>query len=182
MSTKKKKKVRKSSVYSRQMIAIIDEYKAVTGRAEVDQHEVATWAIANGKWTMPKVDVRKKLARDLAIAAREDYIQDDNGEPVRRRHAYKLATGNGQQTLWVNIENATPTVMKLCVADRRRGIHNDVGQLDRDMNHYNKHYNPGAPIQTSFNFTEDMEEKSEQTEYIDQPPDDLEDDNDTLLD
>lgn len=118
----------------------------------------------------------------MSAAAREDYIEDDNGEPVRRRHAYKTMTGNGQQTLWVNIEDATPQVMRLCVSLRRRGIQNDVNQLSRDVTHYNKKHNPGNPIQPSFNFTEDVEERGEPTEYVDQPPGDEDGDTDTTLD
>ena len=179
MSTKKKKKLRKSSPTHRRLRELMDEYAEIKNATTVNLCDVAEWALSTLRFIPPKADARKKLVQDLSAAAREDYIEDDNGEPVRRRHAYKTTTGNGQQTLWINIEDATPQVMKLCVSLRRRGIQNDVNQLSRDVAHHNKKHNPGDPIQPSFDFTEDVEETSESTEYIDAPPED--DEGDTPL-
>ena len=175
---KGKKKVRKSSAISRDLRALMDQYAAATGKTSVNLYKVAEWAIANSLYTPPPTDIRKRLARDMAAAAREDYIEDDNGEPVRRRHAYKTTLGEDQLTLWVNIEDATPHEMRLCVNGRRRGIQSDVEQLHRDVTHVNKKYNPGDPIQPSFDFTKDVEEKGEPTEYIDAPPEEPQDDTD----
>jgi hypothetical protein len=48
--------------------------------------------------------------------------------------------------------------------------------LDRDVRHYNKHFNPGDALQIDFNLSPDVEEKRHSGEYTDAPPDDDDDD------
>jgi hypothetical protein len=43
--------------------------------------------------------------------------------------------------------------------------------LDRDVNYYNRHHNPGDPIEICFNFTPDLAEGQQSGEYNDSPPD-----------
>ena len=44
-------------------------------------------------------------------------------------------------------------------------------QVKRDFDYYNKHYNPGDPIEYSYNLDMDLEEMNLPTEYLDLPPD-----------
>lgn len=150
----------------------IDEYEAEFGGTAEDLNAVAQWAYAQGKWKPRKRDPAKELARDLARASRQDYITDEQGEPVRRRHSYPVSRGEVQLMLWVKIENATPEKMKLSLQGRRNGALMDVLQADRDRQYYNKHYNPGDPIQISWNFDTDVEERQFPAEYPEQPPHD----------
>jgi hypothetical protein len=168
MSTKKKH--RGPSPYARKMLGFIDDYIAETGDQEVDHHHVAAWAIRKGRWESPTRDQVQILARDLSRAAREDFIEDENGQAVRRRHSYKVVQGEFEYTKWVKIEDASPDQMKLSVQGRRRGILSDCIQLNRDVKHYNKNYNPGEYIQPSFDFGSDIAEAEQSGEYDDTPP------------
>lgn len=166
----KKKRVRKSSPHGKVLRALMDEYAKETGKQAVNAYKVAQWALENGKYKPSPSDARKKLAREMSRAAREDYTEDENGKPVRVRHAYRVTLGDEQLTFWVKVEDATRNQMHLSAQQRRRGILKDCEQLDRDVTHYNEKYNPGESIQLTFDFTEDMVEKDESTEYVDAPP------------
>jgi hypothetical protein len=62
--------------------------------------------------------------------------------------------------------------MRLSTQQRRKGILGDCLQLNRDAKHYNKNFNPGDPLQPSFNFEPDIVEKDQPAEYDDTPPTD----------
>ncbi|MFO0887553.1 MAG: hypothetical protein U0790_00240 [Isosphaeraceae bacterium] len=164
------KKPRESSHYNRQLIKVLDQYIDQTGKTTVDLSEVVDWALSNKLIDYPKADMRKILARNLSRASREEIIQDENGEPVRRRHSYKIVSGETQLTFWVRMEDASPHQMRLSMQQRRKGIANDVFQADRDVNYYNRNHNPGDPITPDWNFNADVEERKQSGEYDDNPP------------
>lgn len=170
MSHRRKKA--KPAPYQRELQHIIDDYVTETGETVVDMRMVAAWAIRNKRWDQPPADKIKRLSRDLSDAARQEYIVDESGEPVRRRHAWKEKQGEQQLTFWVDIEDATPHQMRMCSQQRRNGIIADCIQLDRDVGYYNRNYNPGDPIPLGFDFTQDVIERKQPTEYPDGPPDD----------
>lgn len=169
MSQKKKKSVRRSSPQAACLRKLMDDYAAATGKKVVNAYKAAEWALAHG-YQFPRPDLRKLLAKAMARAAREDYIEDEEGQPVRARLSYKVSMGEEQLTLWVNMADASPRQMRLSAQGRRRGILKDVEQLDRDLKYYNKHYNPGDPVTMIWDLTKDMEEKGESSEYQDVPP------------
>ena len=103
---------------------------------------------------------------------REDYIEDEQGEPVRNRHAYKTDKGPEQKVMWFLMEEATPEKMRLSAGWRRRGLQAGCFQLDRDLNYFNKNYNPGEPLEVSYDFSQDVVERQEHGEYDDTPPED----------
>ena len=113
------------------------------------------------------------LANAMQRASRSDYIEDDNGEPVRRRHAYRVTRGEEQLAFWVNMEDATDKQMRICFSQRRRGILNDNEQLDRDCKYFNAKYNTGKQLVIDFDYTLDMHDKTQPTEYNDTPPEDF---------
>lgn len=168
------KKMRPPSSYTRQVLALMDEYEATTGDRSGDLHKMAEWLDHNGKMVPPAYSRTKALAKMLAIAARQDYIENEKGEPVRRRHCYILSAGESEQSTfsWFKIEDATPDKMKLSVNYRRNGTLRDILQLVRDVNYFNAHHNPGEPIPVNANFQSDIDELSLPTEYQDEPSDD----------
>ena len=168
---KKKAKARKPTSKSKQLIQFLNDYAATTGKKTLNAYQAAQRALANGYVPEP-ADIRKKLARDMARAMREDYIEDDDGGPVRHRLAYKVTMGDEQLRLWVNIEDATRNQVRLCAQQRRRGVLSDCEQLNRDLKYYNVKYNPGDALEVSFDFTKDVLEKGEDKEYADEPPED----------
>jgi hypothetical protein len=169
------KKPRKLSPYSRQLLAIVDKYKAETGEQEPNLYKAAMWAEEKGLIDLPIVDPHRVLARNLARACQQDYVVDENGEPVRRRHAVKIVIADEQTTLWPNMEHINPAKMRASLNRRRKGSGEDILQIERDRRYYNKKHNPGDPIEMDYNYNTDVEEHFMPTEYPDAPPEGKED-------
>ena len=106
-------------------------------------------------------------SRDLGRALSKEYIEDENGEPVRRRHSYTTET---QLTLWKVIDDLTPDEMRVSYQITRRRVGGEVFQKQRGIDYYNKNINPGDPIETSWNYDADIEDRKMPDEYPDQPP------------
>jgi hypothetical protein len=165
-----KKRPHKLSSYTRALLSIVDQYTEQTGELEPDLYEVAKWAAENDLMDTPVVDVTRIMSRALARACRQDYIVDENGEPVRRRHAVKETRGDKQLTFWPLMENMTPEKFRVSLTARRNGCTQDVLQMERDKRYFNTHYNPGDPIQMDFDFNADVEEHFMPSHYPDSPP------------
>jgi hypothetical protein len=166
------KKPRKLSHYTKQLLSIVDQYSKATGDTEPDLYEVARWAEANGLMDKPTIDPLRVMQKALVRACRQDYIEDENGEPVRRRHAVREQRGAKQMTFWPKMENMTPEKFRLSLQSRRNGMLQDGLQAERDRRYYNKHYNHGDPVEFDHNLSTDVEEHFMPTEYPDAPPDD----------
>ncbi|HZZ28837.1 MAG TPA: hypothetical protein VFE46_12615 [Pirellulales bacterium] len=164
------KKPRGMSKRTRDLLAIVDDYSKSTGDLEPNLYKVAKLAIESGQMGQPKVDPVRVAARILATACRQDYVEDENGEPVRRRHAIKIEAGAEQLTLWPKMENMTPGKFRVSLTSRRNGTVQDSLQTERDRRYFNKHYNPGDPIEIEWNLTADIEEHFMPTDYPDTPP------------
>jgi hypothetical protein len=167
-----RKKMRKKSEYTRRVLALIDEYEATTGDKSGDLIKAARWLMQQGKFDPPEIDPVKAIAKRLAIACRQDYIENENGEPVRRRHVYAAKTGGQKFFSWFRIEDATPEKMRMSVQHRRTGTLLDILQLVRDVDYYNDFYNPGEPIPVDVNFEPDVIELRLPRDYPDERPDD----------
>ncbi len=170
MTAKRKKKGRVSG-YAKSLQRFIDNYVAETGEEVIDMRAVAAWAINKRLWEPPKKTGIDLLAQDLSRAAREVYIEDEGGNPVRKRHAYRIKQGDKQLTFWVDIETAKPGQMKLSVLQRRLGIVGDCIQLQTDVDYYNGHNVHYATIPLGLDFTKDVADKKMPTDYPDAPPD-----------
>ena len=57
------------------------------------------------------------------------------------------------------MSKATPNQIRQSAQTRRNGALQDVLQIYRDVNHYNKYHNPDEDIEQSFNFDLDIEER-----------------------
>jgi hypothetical protein len=166
------KKPRRLSQYTKQMLSIVDQYSKAVGDVEPDLYEAARWAESNGLMDKPHVDPLRIMQKALARACQQDYIEDENGEPVRRRHAVREKRGDKQLTLWAKMEDLTPAKFKLSLASRRNGMLQDGLQAERDKRYFNKHYNPGDPVEFDHNLSMDVEEHFMPTDYPDAPPGD----------
>lgn len=166
----KRKKCRPLSRYSKDVIGLVDRYVTETGNKDYNLEEVAAWLRQKGLMDAPPVDINKMLARTIARILRQEYTSDENGEPVRTRHSYRENRGDRQMVFWFKMEDATPEKMRLSAQNRRTGTLMDVLQLARDLGYYNKHFNPGDPIEMDYNFNPDVEELRQPTDYPDAPP------------
>ena len=167
-----RKKPNSLSGYTRQLLQIVDKYSEQTGEKEPDLTDAARWAHAEGLLDTPPIDVIRVMARALARACRQDYIVDENGEPVRRRHAVREKQGDRQMTLWPKIEDITPQKMRRSLQVRKQGAVQDALQIERDRRYFNTHYNPGDPIPMDYNLNPDIEEHFLPNEYPEEPPED----------
>lgn len=165
----KRKKPRPQSNYQRQVLAIIDRYIDETGDKNPDYQTVAAWAYRLGLIEPPPYSIVKQIARVMARASRDDYITDDNGEPVRRRMNFTDQRGDKQMVFWFKMEDATPEKMRLSAMRRRNGTLMDVLQLHRDITYFNSRHNPGEPLLFDANFNPDIEERQQSDEYPEGP-------------
>jgi hypothetical protein len=156
--------------YTRDLEAIIAAYIAATGDAGWTTAKVAAWAIANDKWERRQVSAVRQLGRELSRVARQVYIPDGKGNKVRKYHAYRL--GNNQLTLWSPIDTITREAMNESKTMRRNTIASGVVQLHFDLDYYNEKHNPGDPLKSDPDFTNDIADRSEPGEYNDAPPED----------
>ena len=74
-----------------------------------------------------------------------------------------------RSTLWPNMENMAPAKFRLSLTSRRNGTVQDALQIERDRRYFNRHYNPGDPIDMEWNITPDIEEHFMPAEYPEEP-------------
>jgi len=152
---------------------IVDLYRREVTTEPVELIVVARWAIAHGLWQQSQRSPEEVLAGEIGQALREQYFVDPQGRRVRRKHARRieelLSDGSPKQRVfWDDITTAEPEHMQASLQQRRRLILSDCQQLKSDVDSYNENYNKtGVPVQTSFDFTEDMAEAELPTEYPD---------------
>lgn len=135
-----------------------DEYFAETGKALTTTRELAVWAIKTGRWEPPPDLVIRKCREDYARALREEYITDSSGQPVRVNQAARRKIGESQGTFWGDIRTIPRKHMETASAQRREQIVGECRQLDRDERYYNEHHSDESPLQTYFNFVDDVYE------------------------
>ena len=136
-------------------IRLIRHYKETTGKKEIEMHELAKWAIAQG-WPLPKpVDPIDRLAKEFSQAAREEIRHDkETGDPYRANHAF---SPNGQMTFWIDIDEAKRGPMLKSLVQRREQMIGDGLQLTFDQEHWNRVNPKDEPINLPMDFTEDIE-------------------------
>lgn len=150
---------------------IVEVFRREVTSQPVEIAVVAKWAIEHGLWKPAYKSPEEILAGELSHALREQYIEDPQGRRVRRKHARRveqvLSDGTTKQRVfWDDITTATPEYMQASLQQRRRLILSDCQQLKTDVDSYNENYNgSGNPVQTSFDFEEDLLESELPTEY-----------------
>ena len=158
------------SSYYRRLQAIMHQFHDETGIKDIDIEKALLWGEEKGLISPPQLDPRQKLKRDMAAALRDEMIVDENGESVRRVHAYRVNAGEKQLVLWGYIEDMNPQKWRASMSHRRRGYRAGILQCDRDNQYWNKHHNPGDQIEFDWNFNPDVQESRMPTEYPDAPP------------
>lgn len=147
-----------SSGYYERLQRWADEYFDAHEHATVTTRDLAVWAIQSKRWEAPADIVIRKCQDDFSKALREQYIQDDQGRSVRAKHVARVRDGDEQHWLWSDIRYAPRRHMEIAFHQRREQIVGDCRQLKRDVDYYNGAHPTVAPIQTMFDFTEDVEE------------------------
>ena len=142
--------------YSEQMQAIANRYMRSGESWPATSREIAAWAVRNGLWKPQRSDEIRMCAEQMARAMREEYIVDSQGRSVRAKHAARVEKNHGQITLWADIRTASRDHMEVAFQQRRQQIVGDCRQLKTDIDSFNDNRSEAEPIQTSFDFTEDL--------------------------
>lgn len=160
------------TTYKEALQEIVEKYREAGEQWPSDLRTIAAWAYQNGMWHPSRKSAVDQLAHDLGRAMREEYFTDPQGRRVRRKHARRieeqLPSGEWKQTtIWDDITTAKPEHMHMSLQQRRQMILGDCHQLQTDAGSYNENYNPDPanPIQLSFDFTYDLIEMENPTEY-----------------
>jgi hypothetical protein len=147
------------------------------GDKPVALDEVYDFAARHHLWAPPPYDVKKQFRKDMAKALRDGYFLDDRGRPVRRYHAAKRVHCDAfgvyvQQMLWADMLSDPPPQrdhMEVALKGRREQIVGDCYQLKIDVEYYNDKHSPDAPIRMLWDFTNDMNDREQPTEYNPEP-------------
>jgi len=149
------------STQRQKMQEMIRRYKAETGETDVNLRSVASWMVQHG-WRAPSpITPIDRLAKELAIAAREEMRHDEvTGQPYRANHAMVVHHRDGAQlSFWIDIDDAATTRGKisLSLGQRREQMVGDAVQLTLDANHWNRSHPTEKAIKPEMDFTDDVE-------------------------
>lgn len=156
--------------YSEFMQDLADEYLEETGKSEATTDEFAVWAIRAEKWEPPPDIVLRKCKDDFADALRAQHITNDDGQPVRAKHAARRKVGTKQLYFWADIRNTTRKHIVNAFSLRRGQIVGDCRQLDRDKDYWNSEHPGEKPIQLVFDFSDDIDEGKYPDKYPPRKP------------
>ena len=148
--------------YNESMQALFRRYEqqvGVTGLTSLK--DVGHWAIDQGLWKPRHADMLRQFSSEMARALREEFYTDPQGRRVRTKHAIRVPptkAGGEQKSLWGDIRWMTKEQMETSAKQRRHGIVWDCHHLKTDVDSYNDNCSPADPIQSSFDFTADIDE------------------------
>ena len=139
-------------------IALVNQYIASGGTWPVEPRRIAEWALNKGAWKPPAESLIKKAVEEFTDAMRNEYVTDPQGRRVRAKIAVRVKRDGKQITLWGD-PASDPHLVRLSYAQRRRLIVGECYQLKLDVDSYNQNRNTDRPVQISFNFESDLQEK-----------------------
>ncbi len=150
------------------------------GDKPVSLNDVYEFAARRRLWAPPKIDVRQRFRKDMAHALRGGYFPDDRGRSVRRYHAAKHVHCDEfgvvvQEVFWADMLSSPPPPrdhMEVALKGRREQIVGDCYQLKVDVEYYNGGHASDNPIQMVWDFTYDLEDRDQPTDYNPEPADD----------
>ena len=144
--------------YRQQIQHIIDDYVENIGPEPASSHDIAAWAVSQGRWQPQTGSMIDQCADEVARVLREEYFLADDGHEVRAKHAARVPRNGKQITLWADIRSANRMHMATAFQQRRQQILGDCRQLQVDVDYFNQNRYPGNPIQMIFDFTLDLAE------------------------
>ena len=162
--------------YNKNIQALVEEYRRHVKDGPLISREIAAWMLQEGKCAPTIEEALDILTRHVSYAMRTQFTIDPDGRRVRRKHAvrYLEAMPDGmptQTTFWYDKDIAPPQFMLESFQQRRGGAADICWQLKQDLDSYNKFHNKGTPLQISFDFRDDMEERELSARDPGLPPD-----------
>ena len=140
------------STYYQQLQAVVTKYIEAREEWPATTRQIAAWAVREKLWAPHPSSLISQYAEALAQAMREEYIVDPQGRTVRAKHAARVE----QTVLWGDIRTAPRVHMEIAFKQRRQQIVGDCRQLKADVDSFNENRSPAAPIQMTFDFTNDL--------------------------
>lgn len=155
-----------AKTYNEAMLDIVDRYVDAGGQEPIDLDDLARFAIHEGYWERAPSKLIQLCKRDFAKAFREQYHIDPQGRHVRTYHARKSRDeASTQKVFWADLRAAPPEHMEVAFQQRRNQIAGECRQLKQDVDSYNDNNTDSKFIQMEFNFTDDVAELEQPTEY-----------------
>jgi len=146
------------ATYTRQVQKIVAAYRAAGQPWPATKEQIASWAVREHKWLPQTSTLIRQCADEIADAMRLESFVDPQGRNVRAKYPATVERNGARLTLWDDGRTAGREFMAIHFAQRRQGISGDCKKMKSDMDSYNDNRNPGTPIQTSFDFTRDVNE------------------------
>lgn len=142
------------------------------GMPPAPTRDMIRWARRKGFQEPPEVDVEGIQAREMSSALRDEMAPDPQGRSVRKNHCYRHEVqapdgGVVQKDFWGDFQTLTHEQVHLSFQQRRHGVFSDCRQLKTDADSFNDNENKREPIQLCFDFTEDLAESEQPSEYAD---------------
>jgi hypothetical protein len=148
------------------MLDIVAKFLANGGTEPIDLDELARYAISTGEWTKHGGTLLQLCKRDLSRALREQYHTDPQGRQVRTYHARKQhESGGTQRVFWADLRTAPPEHIEMAFQQRRGQVVGDCRQLKMDVDSYNENNAHGGFYQLILDFTDDIAELEQPTQY-----------------
>jgi hypothetical protein len=141
---------------------LVAQYRRAFKNKPFKTIDVVDWATKRGLIHLRPIDPRFLLADEIAQAMHEEYISDPQGRRVRAKHAARYEVNGKQETFWADIRDKNPGTrrhMQIAFQNRRQQIVGECVQLKLDLDSYNQNWNPGTPIQSCFDFTDDLADR-----------------------
>jgi len=160
--------VRTAKTCHKQLLDVADLYLDAGGTEPIDLDQLARFAINNGHWKRHASKLIQLCKQDFARALRKQYYTDPQGRAVRVYHAAR--SRSSQRVFWADLRTAPHEHMETAFQQRRNQIVGDCKQLKRDVESYNDNNLGGDMIQMVFDFTEDLSELDQPTEYRPKQP------------
>jgi hypothetical protein len=143
--------------FNDQLVTIVEDYRAAGQPWPASAEQLAEWAVAKERFQITRGMAVSQCKEKIARAMRLQHVRDRKGRSVRKYYAARVRE-NGQLVMKWDDLNAERPFMLISVANRRNQILGECHQLKNDLDSYNERKCPENPIQTSFNFTNDLDE------------------------
>ena len=102
---------------------IVNDYLSEHEDEPASVRDMAAWALQTGRWEPQRNDMISICAAELSAAARDERYIDPQGRRVRKKHVVRTTgPGSKQLYLWADIEDASPSHMRLSLSQRRPAI------------------------------------------------------------
>lgn len=136
-----------------QYLRIWDEYRKAHPDDPGTTLAMLEWAKDNGLYAVDQRAAMRRGASELAEALRDLTVPDTDGEGVRVNMPFLDAK---QGWLWDDLRTIRHDRMELGVAHGRNRVVGEVKSMARQIRYYRSVHPERPPIQTSFNFENDL--------------------------